>query len=46
MAATTRQAPKLALAPQDATPVGQAVNLTSDEQAGAVWVWGTRWWSW
>ena len=45
MGAMTAQMP-LPLRPGGATPIGEAACLVSDEQGGAVFVWGTLWWSW
>jgi hypothetical protein len=45
MATMSAQVP-LPLQPQGAVPVGDAACLTVDEAGGAVWLWGTLWWSW
>jgi hypothetical protein len=45
MGAMTAQMP-LPLRPDGAVPIGEAGCLTVDEAGGAVWVWGTLWWSW
>ena len=45
MGAMTAQLP-LPLRPDRAIPIGEAACLVLDEQGGAVWVWGTLWWSW
>ncbi|MEX2549713.1 MAG: helix-turn-helix domain-containing protein, partial [Nitriliruptoraceae bacterium] len=36
----------LPLRPEGAVAIGDAACLVVDEQGGAVWVWGTLWWSW
>ncbi|MFU8842010.1 MAG: putative transposase [Nitriliruptoraceae bacterium] len=36
----------LPLRPEGASPLGEAGCLTVDEAGGAVWLWGTLWWSW
>jgi len=41
----TAQMP-LPLQPDGAIPIGDAACLVADEAGGAVWVWGTLWWSW
>jgi transposase-like protein len=41
----TAQMP-LPLRPDGASPLGEAGCLVVDEQGGAVFVWGTLWWSW
>ena len=45
MGVMTAQMP-LPLTPDGASPIGEAACLVVDEQGGAVWVWGTLWWSW
>jgi hypothetical protein len=45
MGAMTAQMP-LPLRPDGAIAIGEAGCLTVDEAGGAVWVWGTLWWSW
>ena len=45
MGAMTAQMP-LPLEPDGAVPIGDAACLVIDEAGGAVWVWGTLWWSW
>jgi transposase len=45
MGAMTAQMP-LPLRPDGAILIGEAACLVSDEQGGAVFVWGTLWWSW
>ena len=45
MAVMTGQMP-LPLRPEGASPLGEAACLTVDEAGGAVFVWGTLWWSW
>ncbi len=45
MAAMTGQVP-LPLRPEGAFPLGEVGCLTVDEAGGAVWLWGTLWWSW
>ncbi len=45
MVAMTAQMP-LTLTPDGASLIGDAACLVVDEQGGAVWVWGTLWWSW
>jgi hypothetical protein len=41
----TAQMP-LPLQPDGASPIGDAACLVVEAQGGAVWVWGTLWWSW
>jgi len=45
MGAMTAQMP-LPLRPDGAIPIGDAACLVIDETGGAVFVWGTLWWSW
>jgi hypothetical protein len=45
MASMAGQVP-LPLRPDEAIAIGDAACLVSDEQGGAVLVWGTLWWSW
>jgi hypothetical protein len=45
MAGMSAQVP-LPLTPQGAVSIGEAACLTVDSDGGAVWVWGTLWWSW
>jgi hypothetical protein len=45
MASVTGQIP-LPLRPDGGVAIGEAACLVVDEQGGAVWVWGTLWWSW
>ncbi|MEX2548941.1 MAG: putative transposase, partial [Nitriliruptoraceae bacterium] len=41
----TGQVP-LPLRPEGAIQIGEAACLVVEEHGGAVWVWGTLWWSW